>query len=47
MYVVYLELKHKPICMCPWAEMYPGQIHYAFAIKIIFTKEVMIPDGHS
>ena len=47
MYVLYLKLKYKPICMCPCAEMYPGQIHYAFTIKIIFTKEVMIPDGHS
>ena len=27
--------------------MYPGQIHYTFTIKIIFTKEVMIPDGHT
>ena len=44
---LYLKLKYKPICVCPRAEMYPRQIHNAFTVKIIFTKEIMVPDGHS
>ena len=44
---IYLKLQHKPICMCSCIEAYPGQIHHSFTIKVIFTKEIVIPDSHS
>ena len=43
----YLKLKDEPVCMGACIEINLWKINHTFAIKIILTKEIMIPDSHS